>query len=70
MGGGQTGSPRNGSQGHGHGHGHGHSHSHGQGQQTGGGPQRNPGLDYDQAGIDFVLTYDNPSSAYMSPPHE
>lgn len=30
------------------------------------------GLDYDQAGIDFVLTYDESSSskAYMSPPHQ
>lgn len=27
-----------------------------------------PGMDYDQAGIDFVLTYDNPSRAYLSPP--
>lgn len=29
-------------------------------------------IDYDQAGIDFVLTYDDPddpSKAYMSPPH-
>jgi hypothetical protein len=26
------------------------------------------GVDYDQAGIDFVLTYRNPSQAYMSPP--
>lgn len=26
------------------------------------------GVDYDQAGIDFVLTYANPSKAYMSPP--
>lgn len=26
------------------------------------------GVDYDQAGIDFVLTYANPSNAYMSPP--
>jgi hypothetical protein len=25
-------------------------------------------VDYDQAGIDFVLTYDNPSMAYPSPP--
>jgi hypothetical protein len=25
-------------------------------------------IDYDQAGIDFVLTYDNPSTAYPSPP--
>lgn len=25
-------------------------------------------VDYDQAGIDFVLTYANPSKAYMSPP--
>jgi hypothetical protein len=29
--------------------------------------QRQLGTDYDQAGIDFVLTYD-PSRAYMSPP--
>jgi hypothetical protein len=29
----------------------------------------NAGTDLDQAGIDFVLTYDNPSSkAYLSPP--
>ena len=26
------------------------------------------GVDYDQAGIDFVLTYANPSNAYLSPP--
>lgn len=26
------------------------------------------GVDYDQAGIDFVLTYADPSRAYMSPP--
>jgi hypothetical protein len=26
------------------------------------------GVDYDQAGIDFVLTYRDPSQAYMSPP--
>lgn len=26
------------------------------------------GVDYDQAGIDFVLTYADPPSAYMSPP--
>jgi hypothetical protein len=26
------------------------------------------GVDYDQTGIDFVLTYANPSKAYMSPP--
>ena len=26
------------------------------------------GVDYDQAGIDFVLTYANPSKAYLSPP--
>lgn len=26
------------------------------------------GLDYDQTGIDFVLTYENPARAYMSPP--
>jgi hypothetical protein len=31
--------------------------------------QVQPGVDYDQAGIDFVLTYaNNPSKAYMSPP--
>lgn len=31
--------------------------------------QAQPGVDYDQAGIDFVLTYaNNPSKAYMSPP--
>lgn len=30
--------------------------------------QVQPGVDYDQAGIDFVLTYGNPSKAYMSPP--
>lgn len=33
--------------------------------------QAQPGVDYDQAGIDFVLTYANPanpSKAYMSPP--
>ena len=30
----------------------------------------NRGIDYEQAGIDFVLTYDNhhPSKAYLSPP--
>jgi len=61
-GGGQRGSPHTGS------HGHSHSHSHGRGQSSA--PVRNPGLDYDQAGIDFVLTYDNPSKAYMSPPHQ
>ena len=27
------------------------------------------GVDMDQAGIDFVLTYDDPTKAYMSPPH-
>jgi len=36
--------------------------------------QVQPGVDYDQAGIDFVLTYanpnSNPSNAYMSPPHQ
>jgi hypothetical protein len=30
--------------------------------------QTQPGVDYDQAGIDFVLTYNDPSRAYMSPP--
>lgn len=29
------------------------------------------GIDYEQTGIDFVLTYDNhPSIAYLSPPHQ
>jgi hypothetical protein len=37
-----------------------------QAQQQG---QPSRGMDYEQAGIDFVLTYDNhPSKAYMSPP--
>jgi hypothetical protein len=37
-----------------------------QAQQQG---QPNRGVDYEQAGIDFVLTYDNhPSKAYISPP--
>lgn len=31
--------------------------------------QAGSSLDFDQAGIDFVLTYDDPSQAYMSPPH-
>lgn len=30
--------------------------------------QVQPGVDYDQAGIDFVLTYADPQRAYMSPP--
>ena len=30
--------------------------------------QAQRGVDYDQAGIDFVLTYADPSKAYMSPP--
>ena len=30
--------------------------------------QAQRGVDYDQAGIDFVLTYNDPSKAYMSPP--
>jgi hypothetical protein len=30
--------------------------------------QTQQGVDYDQAGIDFVLTYRDPSKAYMSPP--
>jgi hypothetical protein len=30
--------------------------------------QVQPGVDYDQAGIDFVLGYADPSRAYMSPP--
>lgn len=37
------------------------------GQGQGG---RSSNIDYEQAGIDFVLTYDNPSKAYMSPPHQ
>ena len=54
-----------------------HNHQHhlsGQGQLMGGGgsvgghANRNPNLDYDQAGIDFVLTYDDPSKVYMSAP--
>ncbi|KAK7699689.1 hypothetical protein SLS64_011462 [Diaporthe eres] len=32
------------------------------------GPRRNPGIDYDQAGVDFVLSYENPPNAYLSPP--
>lgn len=30
--------------------------------------QLQQGVDYDQAGIDFVLTYGDPSNAYLSPP--
>jgi hypothetical protein len=30
--------------------------------------QSQQGVDYDQAGIDFVLTYGDPSNAYLSPP--
>jgi hypothetical protein len=55
-----------------------HHHQHqlsGQGQQYFGGGSsgagvhvgRNPNLDYEQAGIDFVLTYDDPTKVYMSP---
>jgi hypothetical protein len=50
-----------------------HSHHHNQprsghgrqnsGAGAGGQPGRNPNLDYDQAGIDFVLTYENPLKA-------
>lgn len=50
-----------------------HSHHHGQphsgtghqsaGSGAGGQPVQNPSVDYDQAGIDFVLTYENPSTA-------
>ncbi len=32
--------------------------------------QVQPGIDYDQAGIDFVLTYANPPKAYQSPPQQ
>jgi hypothetical protein len=32
------------------------------------GQQVQQGVDYDQAGIDFVLTYANPSKSYLSPP--
>jgi hypothetical protein len=60
---------------HQHAHGHHQHHHSGQGQQllpgaggSGGQPVRNPNVDYDQAGIDFVLTYENPSQAYVSPP--
>jgi hypothetical protein len=56
-----------------HQHHHHHYHS-GQGSGSGAGgagqQARNPLVDYDQAGIDFVLTYDDPSKAYMSPPHQ
>lgn len=57
---------------HQHGHGHQHHNHSGQGTSAGAGGQqlRNPQVDYDQAGIDFVLTYDDPSKAYMSPPHQ
>lgn len=57
---------------HQHGHHHHHHHS-GQGSGSGAGvgqQNRNPLVDYDQAGIDFVLTYEDPSKAYMSPPHQ
>ena len=37
-----------------------------QGQSTQ--QQARNGVDYDQDGIDFVLTYRDPSQAYMSPP--
>ncbi|KAK5655411.1 hypothetical protein OQA88_5682 [Cercophora sp. LCS_1] len=55
---------------------HHHQHS-GQGQHLGSGGSSaggqavaNPSVDYDQAGIDFVLTYDHPSQAYIPhPPH-
>ncbi|OIW35644.1 hypothetical protein CONLIGDRAFT_639901 [Coniochaeta ligniaria NRRL 30616] len=56
---------------HQHGHHHHHHSGQGSGSGVGGGQQnRNPLVDYDQAGIDFVLTYDDPSKAYMSPPHQ
>lgn len=32
--------------------------------------QTQQGVDYDQQGIDFVLTYGDPSHAYLSPPHQ
>jgi hypothetical protein len=53
---------------------HQHHHHSGQVQYLGGGSSaggqaiRNPNMDYDQAGIDFVLTYEDPSKTYMSPP--
>jgi len=55
-------------------HHHHHHYQSGQGSGSGAGggagqQNRNPLVDYDQAGIDFVLTYDDPSKAYMSPPH-
>lgn len=34
------------------------------------GQQVQRGVDYDQAGIDFVLTYADPSKSYLSPPHQ
>nr|XP_036583448.1 bZIP-type transcription factor [Colletotrichum truncatum]KAF6792491.1 bZIP-type transcription factor [Colletotrichum truncatum] len=61
-------------------HGPSHSHSHGPppplpqmgGQQVQNMQAQNSGrgVDFEQAGIDFVLTYDNhhPSKAYLSPP--
>lgn len=62
-------------------HGPSHSHSHGPPpplpQMAGGQQMQNMqaqnnarGVDFEQAGIDFVLTYDNhhPSKAYLSPP--
>lgn len=40
------------------------------GMGTAGQPNRNPNLDYDQAGIDFVLTYENPSKCWpVASPH-
>ncbi|KAK0730836.1 hypothetical protein B0H67DRAFT_475740 [Lasiosphaeris hirsuta] len=58
---------------HGHSHPHGHHHQHsGQGLpssagagSTGGHPIRNPNTDYDQAGIDFVLTLEKPCMDHM-----
>lgn len=55
-----------------HPHSHHHHHHSGQGQQlvagpggAGGQPNRNPNLDYDQAGIDFVLTLEKPCMDHM-----
>ncbi|KAH8893811.1 hypothetical protein GQ53DRAFT_644617 [Thozetella sp. PMI_491] len=52
---------------HGHGQPHHHPHQHsGTGASSAGGQQnRNPGVDYDQAGIDFVLTLEKPCMDHM-----
>ena len=54
-------------------HGHAHHGSLSQGDmnmplQQQQAPQMNSGLDYDQIGIDFVLTYEHIRTPYLSPP--